>query len=353
MSLNELRSDVQIGSVTPSIISVSAKGKIAADVEATANAVADSYISYVGSANSPVGKLSAHLLESATPATQASLLKRLLVDGLLGVLVGALIGFIAALMISRNDRRLRERDEIANSIGVPVLASFPVSHPADAADWTKLLEEYQPGVVNAWQLRKALQLLGMADDNPGNGASDHGYRDSFSLTVLSLSTDRRAFPLGPQLAVFAASQGIPTALVIGPQQDADTTATLRTACSVPPSASSKRLGNLRVIVSDGPIDRQPDTALTVVVVVVDSRSPRVPATVRTTATVLGVSAGAATADQLARAAMSAAVDGREVAGILVADPESTDRTTGRIPQLPRPQRRQPTRLKGMTTEITR
>ena len=31
--------------------------------------------------------------------------------------------------------------------------------------------------------------------------------------------------------------------------------------------------------------------------------------------------------------MSAAVDGREVAGILVADPESTDRTTGRIPQL--------------------
>ena len=73
--------------------------------------------------------------------------------------------------------------------------------------------------------------------------------------------------------------------------------------------------------------------MTVVVAVVDSRSPRVPDTMRTTATVLGVSAGAATADQLARAAMSAAVDGREVAGILVADPEPTDRTTGRIPQL--------------------
>ena len=45
--------------------------------------------------------------------------------------------------------------------------------------------------------------------------------------VLSLSSDPRAIALGPQLAVFAASQGIPTALVIGPQQDATVTATLR------------------------------------------------------------------------------------------------------------------------------
>ena len=54
---------------------------------------------------------------------------------------------------------------------------------------------------------------------------------------------------------------------------------------------------------------------------------------RTTATVLGVSAGAATAEQLARVAVSAAVDGREIVGILVADPEPADNTTGRIPQL--------------------
>ena len=97
----------------------------------------------------------------------------------------------------------------------------------------------------------------------------------------------------------------------------------------------------------------PTLRLTVVVAVVDGRSPRMPATMRTTATVLGVSAGAATAEQLARVAVSAAADGREVAGILVADPDSADRTTGRIPQLARPQRRQPTRLEGMTTEITR
>ena len=172
--------------------------------------------------------------------------------------------------------------------------------------------------------------------------------------MLSLSSDPGALALGPQLAVFAASQGIPTALVVGPQQDADVTATLRTACAAPPSASSKRPSQLRVTVSDDDVDVQPDAALTVVVAVVDGRSPRMPDTMRTTATVLGVSAGAATAEQLARVAVSAAADGRDIAGILVADPDPADQTTGRLPQLARPaQRRMPTRMTGITTEIRR
>ena len=48
---------------------------------------------------------------------------------------------------------------------------------------------------------------------------------------------------------------------------------------------------------------------------------------RTTVTVLGVSAGVVTAEQLARVAVSAAGDGRQIAGILVADPDPTDHTT--------------------------
>ena len=120
------------------------------------------------------------------------------------------------------------------------------------------------------------------------------------------------------------------------------------------SASSKWPSQLRVTVSDDRVDVPLDAALTVVVVVVDGRSPRMPDTMRTTATLLGVSSGAATAEQLARVAVSADADGREITGILVADPEPTDHTTGRIPQLSRPaQRRLPTRLKGMTTEIRR
>lgn len=346
MSLGELRSDVQIGSLTPYILSVSAKGKVAADVETTANAVARSYISYIGSAHSAIGRVSAQMLEPATSAV-GSPLKPLLLDVLIGAVAGALIGAIIALAIGRNDRRLRGRDDIADSIGVPVLASVSVVRPSDAAGWTKLLAEYQPGPVDAWRLRKALHQVGFVGANPrapGAGAGS-------SLGVLSLSSDQKALALGPQLAAFTASLGIPTALVVSPQQDANATAALRAACAaaVPP----KRSSHLRVAVSDDEhVGQLPGAELTIVVAVVDGRVPRVADTIRATATVLGVSAGAATAEQLARTAASAAMDGREIAGILVADPDPGDRTTGRAPQLARPGlSRMPTRITGITTEI--
>ena len=98
-----------------------------------------------------------------------------------------------------------------------------------------------------------------------------------------------------------------------------------------------------------------DAALAVVVAVVDGKNPQMPGTMRTTTTLLGVSAGAATADQLARAAVSAVSVGHDLTGILVADPDSADATTGRLPQLGRQEsRRMPTRMTGgMTTEIRR
>ena len=60
--------------------------------------------------------------------------------------------------------------------------------------------KYKPSVTDAWRLRTALTDLGlgpMTSADPGPGGS--------SLTVVSLSSDRRALALGPQLAVFAAS----------------------------------------------------------------------------------------------------------------------------------------------------
>jgi hypothetical protein len=97
-----------------------------------------------------------------------------------------------------------------------------------------------------------------------------------------------------------------------------------------------------------------DVTLAVVVAVLDGRNPQVPATMRTTATLLGVSAGAATADQLARVAISAVSDGREITGILVANPDSDDTTTGRLQQMVRrPPRVMPTRMTRIATEIRR
>jgi hypothetical protein len=332
-SLQALRSDVRVTSPTPNILSVSAKAISAAQAEARANAVASSYVAYITSRNNAFRPVSAHVLNRATSATGSATLFRLLY-GLFGLILGAVLGVIAAIGISRGDRRLFRRDDLANSIGVPVLASLPVGHPADAVGWARLLKDYRPGDLYGWRLRHALQQLGMADANLRQGR-DVG---SFSLAVVSLSSDPRALALGPQLATYAASLGIRTALVIGPHADATAAATLRTACAAPLPQSSERSGYLRVIVSDRGDEGKPLNAvvLTVLVVVVDGQTPQMAGTMRTTATVIGVSAGAATAEQLARVAMSAANDGREIAGIFVADPEPTDATTGRIPKPPRP-----------------
>ena len=306
-SFDTLHSRVQANRAAVGLMSVSADGSTPAQAIETANAVARSYVAYVSSANNPVGQLPAQLFQPATTATGPAPTSLPFYGAGAGVLLGALIGAITALAIGRNDRRLRERDEIADSVGVPVLASVRVRHPAKAQGWTKLLEGYEPEAADAWQLRKVLRQLGA-----GGGSS---------LAVLSLSHDRGALALGPQLAVLAASLGIPTALVVGPQQDAITAAALHAACAAGPEPRGP--GNLHVTVSDhGDASQLPGGGLTVVVSVVDGRAPRVANTMRTTMTVLAVTSGAVTAQQLARVAASAAGDGRDVAGILVADPRS-------------------------------
>ncbi len=347
MSVGTLNSRVHATRMTSQVMSVSAQGTSAAQAEETANAVTSSYIAYVSSASSPIGQVPTRLLQPATGAVKAPLTGRLLGTAGLGVLLGALIGAVIALAISRSDRRLRQRDEIADCIGVPVLLSVAVGHPSDAAGWTKLLEDYEPGAVDAWRLRKALHQLGLIGINATDVRADNGS----SLAVLSLSSDRQALALGPQLAAFAAHLGIPTTLVVGPQQDANTGATLRAACAGE-SALSRRSSHLRTAVS-GQYDagELPGAALNIVVAVVDVDTPRVTETMSAAVTVLAVSAGAATAEQLARVAASAADNGRDIAGILVANPDPSDQTTGRLPQLARPARyRMPTRMTGNVTE---
>src|SRR5579859_4622861 len=114
MSLSELLRVIQVGSLTPFVISISAKSKVAADAEATANAVARSYISYIGSAHSPVGRVSAQLLQPANSAAGTTRAKQTATFIALGAVGGGLVGIIIALAMGRGDWRLRERDEIAD-----------------------------------------------------------------------------------------------------------------------------------------------------------------------------------------------------------------------------------------------
>ena len=337
-SLKALSSRVQVANVAGNVLSISAQGETPAQAKDTANAVTDSYVAYTRSVSGPGGQLLARVLEPAVNGAGPSLLLRLSEIAGLGALIGALIGALAAFVIGRGDRRLRERDEIADSIGVPVLASISVSRPRDVAGWVKLLHDYEAGAVDAWRLQKALHYLRPADPERDTGTS---------LTILSIYSDRKAIALGPQLASFAASLGIATTLVIGPQQDGNATATLRAACANP-LGRSKRSRYLQVTATDHDHPASlPGAALTIVVAVVDGESPQVAGSIRTNVTVLGVSAAAVTADQLARVATSAAADGRDLAGIFVADPDPADHTTGQLPQLARSaRRRMPTRMTG-------
>lgn len=343
MPLQTLRSRVQVANPISYVLSISAEGNTAAEAKAISNAVAASYVAYVNAANDPDKQVQAEVLEAATSATGGRPASRFVLSAILGALGGALIGAIGVLAAGRGNRRLRQRGEIADAIGVPVLASLATHSPATAAGWARLLEYYEPGAADARFLRSALDRLGLADMwSAGAG----GGRSSF--TVFSFSSDQRALALGPQLAVFTSSAGIPTALVIGAQRDTSTAA-LRAACLATPSSTLP--GRLRVAVADGDNPDWPQAVLTVVVAVVDDRHPQVAGTMRANATVLGVSAGAVTAAQLARFSASAASVGRRCAGILVADPDPTDPTTGRHPQLARPDQ-MPTRITG-TPLVTR
>jgi capsular polysaccharide biosynthesis protein len=380
MPLPTLRKKLAIKDLTSNVISISATGSSAAAAEDTANAVAQSYINLLGSANAPGGTVQARILQGAQTATVTPLFVQLLETEALGVIAGLLIGAIIALALGRGDKRLRERDQIADSIGVPVLVSLPVVRSSDAAGWARLLGEYQPAVVHAWRMRTTLRELGIGEGAPPGR----------SVTVLTLAADPRALALGPQLAVFAASLGIRTTLAIPPYRagkagagtDAnsggdpagkgkgkgkdsardDTLTALRTAAA----AGAARLPDgLTVTVAEPGADPAgaqglngaghhgpggDGAALTVVVAVVDDARPELAGIRQTTLTVLGASAGVVSAAQLARVAVAAADAGRQLAGVLVADPLSSDRTTGRLPQLARPaQRKQPNRLTGTTT----
>jgi capsular polysaccharide biosynthesis protein len=334
LSLITLEDRISVSSPAVSILSFTGEGKTAAEAENVANAVANSYLAYVGSPSSPVGYVAAKVLQPASTASASKVPEQIAVYSVLGVVAGAIIGFLVALMIGGNDRRLVERASIANSIDAPILASISAARISDAARWARLLEEYEPQAVDAWGISKLLQRFGVggiqADESPGDGP--------FSLTVFSLSGDAAALALGPQLASFAATRGIPAALVVGPQQGASTVAALRTACAAPQSDSGRRKLLRLTAAEDGHIS-EVDAAFVVVVVVVDGKDPRIPPMDRTTTAVLGVSAGAATAPDLARVADAAATDGRGIVGILLANPDSDDQTSGRAPHMASPPRR--------------
>ena len=340
-SLQDLSNQINVTELASGVLLVQATASTGTQAEGLANAVANSYIAYTTNVLTGRNRIAAQMLAPATTASTGSRSVRRLLWGGVGGLAAVFGAVIALLAVNRRRRRLRLRDEIANATGAPVVASLSAWRATRPRGWAKVLGRYEPSANEAWQLAGVLRRL-----DPSGAAGVPDSQDScYSVTVLSLAPDHRALALGTQLAVFAAGMGIKTRLVIGPHQDAAAIAGLRIACAAYRPTAGKR-SQLDVSVADPRApDERSDASLTVVVATVDEAASQTSAAIRTNATLLAVSPGTATAKQLARIARATAAEGKHIDGLLIADPDKADKTSGNIQVLTRPRgASRPTRI---------
>ena len=177
--------------------------------------------------------------------------------------------------------------------------------------------------MDAWAFRQLLRALGSGDRDPARKAdrTPGSLEYPRSLMVICLAGDRRGLAVGPQFAAFAAGLGIVTRLVTAAGNDS--AAALWSACAAERESDPQP----RLIV--GEVQPGESAQLTVVLVVVDRKQPDLGRTLSTAATLLAVGSGAATEEELARLAVAVDHGGRQFDGVVVADPDRSDRTTGR------------------------
>ena len=271
------------------------------------------------------GASSARIIEGATPAERPQLLLWYLVAGMGLAVLAVTFAIVVMVNLARRDTKLGTRDEIADAVGSEVIASLRSQVPRSVAAWRSLLGSYSPSVAEGWAVRLALAGLGLENLAMGRSEGQVGEASTerHRLCVVSLEDDVRALSMGPQLASYAASIGISTRLV--PEQG-DATAALWAACS-PRTATRRSVPDLRVA-SRRRTRQAPE--LTVIVAVLDRRSPRMPRLDRKATVVLAVSSRAASSEDLARAAVVAYEAGFRISGVVLADPDPFDKTTGRL-----------------------
>ncbi len=254
------------------------------------------------------------LLGSTSDADGPSLTARLRTTAS-GGLVGILAGAIVVLFAEFRDRRLRNRDEIAEAAAAPVLASLHVPRDGNLESCAAVLERWEPSVVENIALRQAFTDIGLAGADPPAG-----------IVVVTLPGDRAAVLLASKLATFAATVGTTTDLVVATQHP--TVTDLRSACR----REARPRPHLRVhaAVTDITPEDLRCAELAITVAVSDASPLAAPTWGRRTMTVLAVSSGFATPETLASTALACVDAGYPIIGILVANPDSSDHTTGRL-----------------------
>lgn len=321
LTTEETRDLVQVRPATTDVLEIQASGSTAKRAVTLTNAVTQIYLVYAADDANPDAAKRARtdirVLERAVTAQRGNLVLHYVMYAGLGGVAAAVVSAVAILAATRGDRRLRWRGEIANSVGIPVMASVSSERPRNVADWQALLDGYQPSSVDAWGLQQALRH---ADVDPVDGQDSAG--GLTSIAVVTFADDDKALALGPQLATYANTSGVDTALAV--ETPVEATEALLAA---DPAVAAAPVAEFDA--------GDPANALRVSLVVVDRERPQLAGTSRTALTVIGLSAGVVTAEELARLVLAAAADGRTIDGIIVADPDPSDRTSGRVPQLAR------------------
>lgn len=266
----------------------------------------------------------ATVIQQASPAERTPLVLRMALAGLAGAGLDLLVVAGVIVIGGRRERSLRSRDEIADAVGIPVLASLRSRAPKSVAAWTSLLAAYSPDNVEMWTLRQVLRML--TPGHPGSiVTAPPESQDSTHVVVITLAGDLRALAIGPQLASFAASTGMRTRLVTA--QTHDSGDRLWAACAGIPTEAQPRPG----LTVDTRTGGRATGDLVVDVVVIDRVRPVVHLPrVDRSAVLLAVTAAEATADELARVALAADDAGHPIDRLLVVDADPLDRTTGRL-----------------------
>src|SRR4051794_8024701 len=92
----------------------------------------------------------ASVIQEPSPAQRRGLVPRLLGAMLMGALAAALLAGGVITLLTRRDPRLYFRDDIADAVGSPVVASLHSRAATSVGDWISVLHDYSPGTVDAW-----------------------------------------------------------------------------------------------------------------------------------------------------------------------------------------------------------
>jgi capsular polysaccharide biosynthesis protein len=281
--------------------------------------------------------LDAIVLQKAASVTKPSPI-RFLELGAVGLGIGLLIGLVAAFVKGRKDTRLRMRDEIARATGVPVIGSVSSIRPNRSSDLLGVLEHFDPSVGDKASLRRLMDEMGVPRHFVHDGArvSQNGssaHTEGVDIWAFVLEGDDKAVSAAAGFPAFAASIGVPVALVVGGTNPS--THQLAIACAardpLDPGGSRPNLLTYASVPSSPPAGVSLTVTLEVVnpltLDVADIEAP-IPSVDRVTTAILVVSAGFARSDELEVVALAAEHHGRPLAGVVVADPEPSDKTSG-------------------------